>query len=282
MIPPNSSLAPSLTPHAAPPPDLAGGDEHYTFGDSATASWRLALLAALFETSSARLLRMLSYRRPRQAVDLGCGPGWSTRLVHALLAPAQTLGLEISADHVARARAAAPPGVEYRVHEVNSVPFPGAAPDFLYSRFLLTHLRAPAQTLTAWGEAAAAGALLVLEETAEIACPHPAFGRYYELVDELQASYGQSLRVGATLAVPPGSAWATELDLCAPLALPAPRMARLHALNIASWRHDPYARASFDGGELDRLAAQLEAIAAGADAAPPVRLVMRQLVLARR
>jgi trans-aconitate 2-methyltransferase len=264
------------------PPGLAAEVEHYTFGVSAIAAHRLALLAALFEPSSARLLRLLGYRQPRHAVDLGCGPGWSTRLVHALLGPASTLGLDLSAEYVAGAREAAPPGIEYRVHEVTSVPFPGPAPDFLYSRFLLTHLRQPEKTIETWGEGAADGAVLVLEETADLSCAHPAFVRYYDLVDELQAAYGQRLRIGATLATPPRSAWKSELDLRTRLSLPAARMARLHALNIASWRNDPYARASFDGAELDRLAAQLEAVANGADAAPPVRQVMRQLVVARR
>lgn len=268
-------------PHHRPPHSVtAPAPEHYTFGDGATAADRLALLAAVFEPSSARLLRLLGYLQPRQAVDLGCGPGWSTRLVHAVLAPARTLGLERSQEQVTRGRALAPPGVEYQVHEVTEVPFPGERPDFLYSRFLLTHLRDPEQAVAAWSRAAADRAVLVLEETADIVSDHPAFARYYQLVDELQAAYGQRLRVGATLAGPfPG--WTTELSLLSPLSLPASHMARLHALNIATWREDAYARAAFERDELDSLAARLGVIAAGVEAAPPVRVVMRQLVLGK-
>jgi SAM-dependent methyltransferase len=274
--------SPSVTPDTTTTPASASPrGEHYTFGDGATAADRLALLAAAFEPSSARLLRLLGYLRPRCAVDLGCGAGWSTRLVHALLAPATTLGLERSPEHVARAEATAPPGVAYRAHDVTRVPFPGAPPDLLYSRFLLTHLRDPETVLAAWAEAAADGAILVLEETAELACDHPAFVRYYQLVDELQGAYGQRMRVGASLSIPARSGWTIELDLLAPLTLSPARMARLHALNIQTWRHDAYARACFDGDELDRLEARLDAVAGGAEAAPPVRLVMRQLILAR-
>ncbi len=278
---PSSPIAPSSSSQPSVVPAVIPSGEHYTFGDGATAADRLALLAAAFEPSSARLLRLLGYLRPRCAIDLGCGPGWSTRLVHALLAPASTLGLERSPEHIARAEATAPPGVAYRVHEVTDVPFPGEPPDFLYSRFLLTHLRDPEAALAAWAEAAADDAVLALEETADIACDHPAFVRYYQLVGELQAAYGQRLRIGATLPVPASSGWKKELDLLAPLSLPAARMARLHALNIDTWRHDAYARARFDGGELDRLAARLDAIARGAEPAPAVRVVMRQLILAR-
>jgi SAM-dependent methyltransferase len=276
-----SPTIPDLLPHQRPAPSPSGaGREHSTFGDGATAADRLALLAAVFEPSSARLLRLLGYLQPRQAIDLGCGPGWSTRLVHAVLAPARTLGLERSPEQVTRGRALAPPGVEYQVHEVTEVPFPGPRPDFLYSRFLLTHLRDPEQVVAAWGRAAAARAVLVLEETADMTSDHPAFARYYQLVDQLQAAYGQRLRVGAGLTGPfPG--WTTELSLLSPLSLPASRMARLHALNLATWRQDPHARAAFDGDELDRLAARLGAIASGVEAVPPVRVVMRQLVLGK-
>lgn len=274
-IAPSSSSQPSVV-------SAASRAEHYTFGDGATAADRLALLAAAFEPSSARLLRLLGYLRPRRAVDLGCGPGWSTRLVHALLAPGTTLGLEQSPEHVARAEVTAPPGVFYRVHEVTDVPFPGEPPDFLYSRFLLTHLRDPEAVLTAWAEAAADDAVLALEETADINCDHPAFARYYQLVGEMQAAYGQHLRIGATLSVPARCGWKAELDLLAPLSLPAARMARLHALNIETWRHDTYARAKFDAEELDALGARLGGIARGTEAAPGVKVVMRQMILERR
>src|SRR4051794_3989746 len=96
--------------------------ERYTFGDGPVAADRLALLAATYEPSSARLLRICASLAPRRAIDLGCGPGHSTRLVHAILAPAVTVGIDSSPDHIARARATAPPGVEYGVHDVTAAP----------------------------------------------------------------------------------------------------------------------------------------------------------------
>ena len=119
------------------------------------------------------------------------------------------------------------------------MPFPGAPPDLLYSRFLLTHLRDPETVLAAWAEAAADGAILVLEETAELTCDHPAFVRYYQLVDELQGAYGQRMRLGASLSIPARSGWKIELDLLAPLTLSPARMARLHALNIQTMAPGP-------------------------------------------
>jgi trans-aconitate 2-methyltransferase len=256
----------------------------YTFGDGAVAADRLALLAATYEPSSARLLRMCASLAPRRAIDLGCGPGYSTRLLHALVAPTATAGIDSSADHVARARATAPPGIEYAVHDVTAAPLPGERPpDLLYCRFLLTHLRDPAGALAAWAAATAAGGALIVEETAEMSSPHPAFRRYYELVAALQRHYGQELSIGRTLdRALAGSGWNAEISAVNQLSLPARRMARLHGLNLVTWRHDPFARASFSPWMLDELAAALEAIASGAADAPDVRHSMRQLVLMKR
>jgi len=58
-------------------------------------------------------------------------------------------------------------------------------------------------------------------------------------------------------------------------------MARLHAMNAATWRHDAFARAAFDAAEVDQVIAQLTAVAEGIIYAPPVQVLMRQLVLAK-
>jgi SAM-dependent methyltransferase len=257
--------------------------EHYTFGDSDLAARRLALLAATFEPSSARLLRLVASLSPRHALDLGCGPGYSTRLLHAVVGPAMTTGIDQSAEHVARARELAPPGVQYDVHDVTAASFPGERPDLLYCRFLLTHLRSPEAALEAWAAAAAEGAALVVEETAEMASDFPALRRYYTLVGDMQAHYGQQLHVGRALAeAPVRSPWRTEHSVVRALQLPARQMARLHLLNLLTWRDDPYARVAFDQAELSRLATELAQVASGAVDAGHVRYGMRQLILTRR
>jgi SAM-dependent methyltransferase len=261
-------------------PAQRNGDR-YTFGDGPVAADRLALLAATYEPSSARLLRMCASLAPRRAIDLGCGPGYSTRLLQALTAPVVTFGADASPEHVARARATAPPGIAYAVHDVTVAPLPGEAPPELLScRFLLTHLRDPARTLRRWAAAAAPRASLVVEETAEMSSPHPVFRLYYKLVGALQKHYGQELAIGRTLdRALVGSGWNAEISVERELSLPAPRMALLHGLNLATWRQDPFARATFAPETLDDLAAALDEIASGAATAPDVRHVMRQLVL---
>lgn len=57
--------------------------DRYTFGDNDRAAGRLALLADVYEPTTRRLLGELSDVPVNVAVDLGCGPGHSTELLHA-------------------------------------------------------------------------------------------------------------------------------------------------------------------------------------------------------
>jgi hypothetical protein len=112
---------------------------------------------------------------------------------------------------------------------------------------------------------------------------HPAFRLYYRLVAGLQRHYGQELAIGRALdGALVGSGWNVEISLVRELSLPARRMALLHRLNLATWRHDPFARASFAPAMLDELAEALDAIASGAADAPDVQHALRQLVLLKQ
>ena len=59
----------------------------YAFGDSAPAARRLALLADLFEPASQPFLARFAGRQLGLAVDLGCGTGYTTRLLASVLEP---------------------------------------------------------------------------------------------------------------------------------------------------------------------------------------------------
>jgi hypothetical protein len=67
--------------------DIELQQNHYTFGDTNLASVRLRKLADLYEPETITLLRRRPVVRPRVACDLGCGPGWSTRLTAASSCP---------------------------------------------------------------------------------------------------------------------------------------------------------------------------------------------------
>jgi trans-aconitate 2-methyltransferase len=74
---------------------------HYTFGDNLRAASRLQLLAEVFDEPSRGLLAR--YRPPslELALDLGAGPGYTTRLVHQVAGAKRTIGVEASEKYLA-------------------------------------------------------------------------------------------------------------------------------------------------------------------------------------
>ncbi len=259
--------------------------DNYTFGDNDRASTRLRLrrLAELYEPETRELLQRHGTRAPRLAVDLGCGPGWSTRLLHEVLVPLRTLGLDASERFVAEARRSHGPELEFVVHDITRTPFPAPEPDLLLCRFLLTHLRRPELVLATWASISAPGARLLVHETERLEADHPTLRRYYELVAQLQAHHGQAFDVGGQLegffAQTP---WRLADSQSRMLEKPAASMAELHLANLRTWRAEEYARKNFDPCELERLEASLERIARGVEAGGRVWNAVRQIMAERR
>jgi SAM-dependent methyltransferase len=248
---------------------MAQGDDVYTFGTSQTAARRLSLLADVYEPGTRTLLARWAPPEVVHAVDLGAGPGHTTRLLHAVTGAERTTGVERSADFVAMARQDAPDGVRYVEADVTRDPLPVDPADVVHARFVLTHLSSPRSAVRIWGEALAPGGRMVLQEVARLVSREPVLGRYYELVAELQLHHDQALDVGQRLAgFADGSGLRIEHQAIRSWYPPTAAMAGLHVLNLRSWRVDPYARSGFDPDELDALDDALLEIARGRGCEP--------------
>jgi trans-aconitate 2-methyltransferase len=253
----------------------------YAFGDSAPAARRLGLLADVFEPPSRELLERFAGVPLDLAVDLGCGPGHTTRLVASVTGARRTLGLDQSEAFVALAAAGAPLGVSFAVHDVTVVPFPAGPAGLVYGRFLLSHLPDPAAALAAWATQLAPGGLLLVEEVERIHTAQPALRRYLDTAAALLAARGHTLEIGAALhrlPDPPGVD--RRLDRVAPLAPPAALAAELFAQNLAVWRGDAAGSGVASEAALDRLAAGLAAVVAGT-AQGTIAWELRQLAFRR-
>lgn len=256
-------------------------NDRYTFGDNDRAAARLRRLAEIYEPVTRELLERGGIPGCGVAVDLGCGAGWSTRLLRDVLRPHRSVGLDTSERFVGEASRRHGPEVEFALHDVTRAPFP-VRPDLLLGRFLLTHLRDTDAVLAAWAEAAAPRARLLVHETESLRGAHPALRRYYELVARLQRHYGQALDIGADLDVAFARApWRVLESRAVALEFPAAQMAELHLANLRTWRGDAYASRSFDRAELDELDRSLERIVTGAEPAGVVSNVVRQVVAER-
>ena len=266
---------------------MADDTDTYTFGDNDLAAERLRILARAFEPTSRAFLahvRAQAYAgsRAARAFDLGCGPGYTTSLVRDVMAPDVTTGIDRSPRFLARAALRAADDLRFIAHDVTASPLAVAGADLLYARFLLTHLARPAVALRAWADVAAPGAHLLLEETAALTSKHPALARYYMLVAALQRAHGQDMTIGRTLArLADGTGWIVRQARVTRARLPARLMARIHVMNLRTWRNDRHAARLCDGEELETLDAALEHLACGRDAVPPVDCRLGQVWLTR-
>ena len=68
----------------------------YAFRDSDASAARLELVAELFEPTTRSFLDELGRRGVALALDLGCGPGHTTRLIAQELAPRRLVGIDAS------------------------------------------------------------------------------------------------------------------------------------------------------------------------------------------
>ena len=249
----------------------------YSFGDSRRAADRLALVAGNFEPTSRAFLEDGAPRDCARALDLGCGPGFTTELLAAVCAPRALVGLDASEAFVALARERGVPAARFEVHDVTRLPFPGGAADLIHARLLLAHLRDPEALALRWLAALRPGGRLLLEEVEGIASDDPVFVRYLELVTGMLRARGQELYVGARLeAATRGHR--QRVDRIRELCLPAARAAEMFAPNLAEFRTQPEVRAQASESELDALAGALAERALGR-AGAAVTWSMRQLAI---
>lgn len=262
-------------------PHEAAANE-YTFGDNSRASARLRRLAEMYEAESRELLRRSGVTAPHLAVDLGCGPGWSTSLLQDTLNPGRTVGLDASAVFIAEARARHRADLEFEVHDVAGVPFPVEAPNLMFCRFLLTHLRALGDVLAAWASVAAPGGMLLVHETESLEADHPALRSYYRLLHQFQRHHGQALNVGTVLEGGLAkSGWRVIESRRRLLEKSAADMADLHLANLRTWRNDEYAQRAFDSGEISALETSLERLASHREDGGVVVNAARQIIAQR-
>jgi SAM-dependent methyltransferase len=241
----------------------------YTFGDDEVAVHRIGLVAEVFAASSRALLARATAglgRRDR-AVDLGCGPGHTTRLLAEVSRAGRTLGLDASDRYLATARAATTdPGVGYAVHDVTHLPLPGAPADVVYARLVLAHLPEPLALARAWLTQVRPGGALVLEEVEHIEAPPGVLRAYEDLVTALVAAEGGTMTAGPLIAPLGGEPVEVPVDRAA--------AARMFALNLSVWGDDAVRRGLATPADVAGLADGLDALRSG----PPVGWTLRQVV----
>ncbi|MCF6744039.1 methyltransferase domain-containing protein [Blastococcus sp. KM273128] len=121
--------------------------------------WRTA------ENSAAHLLPAL--RPGLDLLDVGCGPGTITVDLAARVAPGRVLGLDVSADPLGEARAAAERAgvaVTFAVGDVYALDLPDASFDVVHAHQVLQHLTDPVAALREMARVCRPGGLVAVRD----------------------------------------------------------------------------------------------------------------------
>jgi trans-aconitate 2-methyltransferase len=198
--------------------------------------------------------------RPRLALDLGCGPGRTTRLVAAVTGAARVLGLDTSVSFLTWAsEATRASGVSFACADVTRG-FPTRPPDLVYARLVLAHLPDPERVVAGWVRQLCPGGRLLLDEVEWIRTDNPILDLYEQIVTAMVGSRGARINVGPRIAGLSGEGWRQRSNSFSEYIVATADAARMYAMNLATWRHDPFVVASYDTSTIDELAAGLDGL----------------------
>jgi trans-aconitate 2-methyltransferase len=201
----------------------------YTFGDGEPARARLAVVAGAYEPVSRAFLAAGAPLDAELAVDLGCGPGFSTELIAATCRPRTLVGLDSSEHFLAMARALVP-NARFVRHDVTDVPLPTGPADVIYARLVLAHLPDPPAVLERWRQQLARGGVVLSEELEAIESPDGPLREYDDLSARMVHQGGGVMCAGPLLAGLGGR--------CARVEASAALAARIYLFNVRLWLED--------------------------------------------
>lgn len=213
----------------------------YAFTHTERAAQRLQVLADVYAASTSRFLHECANQVPSLAVDLGCGPGYTTHLLANELRAKHTIGLDLSPDFINLAQRTAASHVSFACHDITSVQFPTEPANLLYCRFLLTHLQHPQLIIERWATQLQPGGRLLIEEVEWIHTQHALLAHYLEIVAAMLAHQANALYIGPTLeSLTRKSTLHIENSRVQTIKVTTAQAAMMFWMNIQSWKYQPF------------------------------------------
>jgi trans-aconitate 2-methyltransferase len=254
----------------------------YLFGDSDLAAHRLEVLADVYADSTTAFLREAVTNNPRLAVDMGCGPGFTTRLLADTLKCEQAVGLDSSEHFVSLAQKTKTDRISFYFHDVTSVPFPVEPADVIFCRYLLTHLQQPQDIVSRWATQLRPKGLLLMEEVDNIHTDNETFALYLNIVDAMLEQQSAELYVGRVLdALEDTDILKRQASKVGHVPVVTRRAAAMFYLNIQTWKHQPFIQTNYPADLIEDLQRELNTLASRSGDEIEIEWGLRQIVFRR-
>ncbi len=255
----------------------------YQFGDTDIAAHRLKVVNDVFAESTRPFILDTVTNVPHLAIDMGCGPGFTTHFLAELLQCDRIVGLDNSEHFISLARKTETQRVSFNLHDVTTVPFPAEPCDLLYCRFLLSHLQNPAALVATWVTQLRPKGLLLMEEVDWIRTENEVLVVYLDIVDAMLKHQSQELYVGRVVnRIEDTDTLKRKSSKLMHLPVTARDAAGMFYLNIQSWRHQPYVRENYSSSMINQLEADLKVFSEAKSDETEIEWGLRQIVFERK
>jgi trans-aconitate 2-methyltransferase len=254
----------------------------YLFKDTDLAAQRLLVLADVYAPSSRAFLQDAVNTVPQIAVDLGCGPGYTTHLLTKTTSSMRTIGLDNSEHFLTQARRNAAEGITFIRHDVTQVPFPTGPSDLIFCRMLLTHLQNPQSVIERCATQLRTHGLLLVEEVDWIKTENPILHTYLQIVAALLELQDNMLYIGPLLAQQQvGDGLRRRMSRVYHLPVSTKQAATMFSMNIPSWRNQPFVQEHYGTSMIEQLEQDLRELAEHSMGEGEIEWGMRQIAYER-
>ena len=255
----------------------------YVFAGKKTAAERLEKINKLFFPITKTFLQSQSHvsKKIISLVDLGCGPGYTTRALSSIINADRYIGLDNSKYFINQAMELSRdfPRITYKLHDVTSVPLPIKKADIIYLRFLLTHMPDPKRSVLEWSTHLNNGGLLLIEETEGIKTELSIFEDYMEISNALLKANGNVLYIGKMLdELKYGGKLKKKYSDVAKVSASTKQAAEIFLFNIPSWKNSEFIKDNYYDCVWE-IEAELKEIVEVNDDRKTIEWEIRQIVL---
>lgn len=252
----------------------------YTFGTTEAAAHRLEEIAKFFNPLAHQFIRQYLSDTTNSALDLGCGPGFTTDMLSKATGCPNVYGIDKSADFLKLATAKFK-HCTFIEHDVTKTPFP-VRTDVMYLRFLFSHLKNVVELTNRWISELQDNGIVFIEEIEDVTTEVEVFQKYLKINAGLIASQGANLYVGTILADAVYNA-VVLCNECVTIPVANFTAATWFLPNtLTIWKEEKYLIDNITQAEREEISTAISQIKESGDAQEESTWKMRRLALKRR